>query len=227
MYRTLIALCLLLPGLCYAQPDKFNFGFSVPLYLKYNVVNGENTYRRLFGATGIDALLKINGSGENSMSIVLDVGLTADSRPFRLDVSRKLRTDIFCLNINPSVTIPSKWQHIQYCLGIGTLVRLEQHVNFISKTEDPAGFNTGVDTVYSIINSKGRSIIPFISLGFSADVGKHLKLQFTVEPTLIDFYEPDTHVNYIAPGSQHDFVMAYEPVYVGFKLCYFIHPSEM
>jgi len=226
-YKKLIALCLCLPVVCRAQTDKFNFGLSAPLYVQYNTIDGENRFQRLFGAFGIDALLKVNGTEENSMSFIMAVGEFADVRPFRLDVSSKLTTDLLFLNINPMVSIPSKWPRIRYNLGFGLLVRLGEEVDFSSENSQyPGYYATNLDTVSKILDSKSRGIIPFISAGVSADMGTHFQFQLSIQPTLFDFYEPDTHINYVTSFSNHNFIMAYQPIYLGVRLYYFIRPNR-
>ncbi len=228
LYKQLIVLCLCLPALCQAQADKFNFGLSLPLYVKYNAIDGENRFQRLFGATGIDAVLKVNGTEENSMAFVMAIGEFVDVRPFRLDVNSKLTTSLTFFNINPMVSIPSKWPCIRYNLGFGLLVRMGQGLEFSSEnaTSYPGYYATNLDTVDKILNNNSKIIIPFISGGVSADMGRHFQFQLTIQPTLFDFYEPGTHVNYATSFSRHDFLLAYQPVYVGVRLYYFIHPIK-
>jgi hypothetical protein len=229
MYKFFLAMALLLPDVCHAQPNnKFDFGCSVPLYIKYNPVLDEDPLQRMFGATGIDACLKVNGTEDNSMAFIMSLGLLRDTRPFRLDISNKLTVNLYLLNINPTVAIPSRWQHIQYNLGIGTLVRLGQGLIVSTSTDTGPGYHyTSLDSVDKLLTNNSRGVTPYVSLGLTADIGKHFKLQFTLQPTFLNFYEPDTHVQFVISSfssyASSYFDMSYQPVYIGLKLYYFFH----
>lgn len=229
MRKTIIVLCLCLPCICSAQADKFDFGLSTTVFFRPSETY-INTYNHLFGAIGLDGVLRVNGTEETDMSFVLNTGITDDIRKFDISVSAQVKTSLYFVNINPSVVIPSKWPHIQFCLGIGTLVRLGQDVVF-SWDNSPSGGNyITVDSMNKLINANTRSVMPYMSFGISKDIRKHFRLEFTLRPTLINLYEPGTTINF-SYNSGNTFgstilELNYQPIYVGFRFFYFFKGAQ-
>lgn len=166
----------------------------------------------------------MNGAEETDMSFMINTGITDDIRKYSPSVNTKIRNSLYFFNINPTVVIPSKWQHIQFCVGIGTLVRLGQDVVF-SWSASSTGRGTSIDSMNNLLNDNARSIIPYVSFGVADDITNHLKLEFTIQPTLLNFYEPGTDMNfYYATANSYGsklLQLNYQPVYVGFRLFYF------
>ena len=59
----------------------------------------------------------------------------------------------------------------------------------------------------------------------SGDIGKHLRLELTVQPTLRNLYEPNTNMVFVyntgyTTGSAN-LELNYQPVYVGLRVFYF------
>ncbi|MBS1689648.1 MAG: hypothetical protein JSS96_13050 [Bacteroidetes bacterium] len=215
--------------MCGAQDYKFDFGLSAPLYFRTAHAHEKLSNNwNLFGLIGLDGVLCVKGAEPGSMSFVLNAGITDDIRKFSVDYSTKLKTSLYFININPSVIIPSRWDHIRFCLGIGALIQTGQKVALSRETV--SGGYSNVPDVDSVLKANGRGIMPFMSLGISDDIGKHMRLELRVQPTLLNLYEPNTDMvfNY---GNQYRssssiLHLNYQPVYVGLKLFYFFKGNE-
>jgi len=229
MYRVIIVLCLCIPGLCSAQDHKVDFGLSAPLY--FRPAHPHNTYSEhynLFGVIGLDGVLRVKGDEEGNMSFVLKAGITADIRKFNINYISKVKTNLYFFNINPSIVIPSRWEHIQFCLGIGALIQFRQTIAMAGVTDGGGYSNAG--TMDSLLKANGRGIMPYMSFGISGDIGKHLRLELIVQPTLRNLYEPNTNITFVyntgyTIGSTN-LELNYQPVYVGLRLFYFFKGNE-
>jgi len=224
MYRAIIVLCLCFPELCVAQDHKVDFGLSTPLFFRRAHPNNEITdHLNLFGAIGLDGVLRVKGAEETDMSFMLNAGITEDIRKFSINYISKVKTNLYFVNINPSVVIPSRWEHIRFCLGIGALVQFGQTIALAGVTEGGGYSNAG--SMDSLLRANGREIMPYISFGMSGDIGKHLRLELTVQPTLRNLYEPNTNMVFVyntgyTTGSAN-LELNYQPVYVGLRVFYF------
>lgn len=220
MHKVIIILCLCIPCLCVAQDYKYDFGLSAPSFFRpahahtklYNNLN-------LFGAIGIDGVLQIKGSDERSMSFVLNAGFTDDIRKFSLSYISKLKTSLYFIDINPSVVVPLRWTRIQFRMGIGALIQVGQSVSLGG--EPTSGPYSNLDSMKQYLKTNSRGILPYIALGVSDDIGKHVRLEFTINPTLLDLYEPGTDMTFSYNNGSTNLSYNYQPIYIGFRLFYF------
>jgi hypothetical protein len=160
MCRTLATIFLLLLSkhTCRAQ-QPYNFAVSVPVLLKADLVSHTGENKHIFGATGVDVLVQANGIDQNAMAFIFAAGILYDDRSFPLEPGTKLTTNLALLSINPSVAIASRWPGIRYNVGIGTLIRLGQGVEFATGTQSSGGVYTRVDSVDYKLTRASRSII--------------------------------------------------------------------
>lgn len=225
MQKVLLILCLAIPTLCTAQGHTIDFGLSTPLFfrpsLQHEITEG---HLHLFGVMGIDGVLRVKGTEENDMSFVMNVGISDDMRKYNAGYSMRVSNNLYFVNINPSVMVPSKWPNIQFCMGIGTLVRLGQGVVYSWSATSMAG-GTSLDSMDNLLTDNARNIIPYISLGLSDHISKHFRLELTIQPTLLNFYEPGTSIDFTYTTGNSSgstlFDLNYQPVYVGVRLFYF------
>lgn len=222
MHKCIFVFILSLPLFCYAEQRRVDVGLSMPLYIKFNPLSGEDVYKRIFGAVGLDAVIKLNGREETDMAFLFSAGLFGDRRKFHSDLETKLITSLYFLNINPSVTIASKWSNIRYQMGVGTLVHLDQNVSIVTNDQIGGGIYTTPQEVDSLLDKSHKPIIPFLSFSLLVDITKHCKLQCTLQPTLLNYYIKGTTVNFRRSTTSRDFVMDYQPVFFGVKLYYFM-----
>ncbi len=206
---------------CYGQAPVLEAGFSAPIFLKVNTTPDPKAKSSVLGATGIDFVLQVNGADENTMSFVQTIGITDDKRSFRTEPGSEIRTGLYFLNINPSVLIRSKWDNIKYSIGIGALVNIGQAVETSTSTNSTGTFYSSVDSATKQVADNSRGVIPFISLGVTWNIRKHLRAQLLVEPTLINFYEPDAKITYNINYVVKDIPLSYQPVYFGVRVFYF------
>jgi hypothetical protein len=223
MHKSILLFCFSLPVACDAQSHKVDFGLSASAFVR-QAQTTTNPFSHLFGAMGVDGVLRIGGTEETDMSFVMNAGIADDIRKYNVSVDYKVRNSIYLLNINPSVVIPSKWQHIQFILGIGTFVRLGEDVSFSWGSSVPGG-GTTTDSMNRLLRTNARNIIPYVSLGLAGDVSRHTRLAFTIQPALLNFYESDTKLQFTyttgtsSGGSLVE--LNYRPIYVGLRLFYF------
>ncbi|MGN6568323.1 MAG: hypothetical protein ACTHJ0_10245 [Flavipsychrobacter sp.] len=180
----------------------------------------------LFGAVGFNGVVHVHGTEENDMSFVLNAGVMDDIRKFNVTFQDKVKSSLYFININPSVLIPSRWPQLQFCLGIGALVQVGQKVSFSwGKSYQGAGYVTSTDSIANYLSTKSRNIMPYISLGMAWDIRQRVKAELTIQPTLLNLYDPGTDVS-VAYNTGYlygttSFRFNYQPVYVGFKFYYF------
>ncbi|MDR3678711.1 MAG: hypothetical protein P4L41_02020 [Flavipsychrobacter sp.] len=223
MHKTILILFLCMPTLCIAQPPKIDFALSVPLYIRQSE-NHVDPFRYWFGATGVEGVLRVNGTDETAMPFFLNVGITNDIWKSSIATTAMVKTSLSFLNINPSIALPSRSPHIQFCLGVGTLIRLRQSIGF-RWGSSASGSYTTVDSLNKFTNANSRSVLPYISFGMAEDIGKHLRIEFTFRPALLNLYEPGNSINLSnnpgTPGGGTVFALNYRPVYGGFRFFYF------
>ena len=213
-------------GYTQAQEQKLYWGASLPLAARFNVINGENTLRRTLGAWGIDGWLKVKGQNEQAMSLLLSAGILRDARPFRLDVSSVLWAKLYFMQINPTVLIPTHSPRTQWTMGIGCLFNIGHTTSFRTTSNAPLYYSTNIDSAANMLLSNSRSVLPYISAGIMHRISQHIALHATIAPTLLNYYAPGTEVFYETPYAQHNFVMAYQPIYFGIKILYQFRPEE-
>jgi hypothetical protein len=222
MYKFILVFIFSLPVLGFAHQRRLDIGVSVPIYIKFNPLSGEDVYKRIFGAVGLDAVIKLDGIEESDMAFLFSAGLFSDRRKFHSDLETKLITSLYFLSINPSVTIASKWSNIRYQMGFGTLVHLDQNVSIVGNDQIGGGIYTTPQEVDSLLNKSYKPVIPFLSFSLLVDITKHCKLQCTLQPTLLNYYIKGTTVNFRRSNTSSDFVMDYQPIYFGVKLYCFM-----
>lgn len=173
----------------------FSVGAAVPVFLKINAGVGSQGKNAMNAATGIYLALQMKGVDERAMSFLQMIGITDDKRSFQPEAGTKITTGLFFLNVNPTILIPSKWDNIKYNVGVGALINLGQSVEFSTSTQSSGTLYTSDDSVGRKIAEYSRNIIPFISLGVTWEIKKHFRAQFLAEPTLLNFYQPDSKIN--------------------------------
>ena len=212
-------------SICIAQTNTCEFGVSLPVCLKANIVQPANGTHSVFGRSGFDAVLKVKGADEHAMSFMQVIGWEFDQTAFTISSGHMLRTTAHCININPSVLLSSKWETIRYSIGIGTLINvgngLEESENNISSAGGNNSWYTNLDTLDRMMNDAKRKFIPFISLGLHCKVRKHLEGQLMLEQTLINFYEPNATISYVRNYATYYFPIGHQPLYIGLRFFYF------
>jgi len=203
---------------------QINAGIFIPMAAKFNVLNGENSLQRSLGAIGVGGAITVAGTQENSMTFMQGISLMADVRPFRLDRYNIMKVKLHFVNINPSVIIPTRKEHTHITLGIGALCGIGHTTAFTTYQESSTFYSTDIDSVTRILRRESKGVLPYVSAGVMRDIGKKLRFHFAIEPVLMDYYQPGTHINYETNLTQHDFAMAYAPVYFSMKVCYFMKP---
>ena len=223
MYKTTFIICLCLPLWCGAQDRKIDFGLSAPLFFRPAEAHVD-VFKHLFGAIGLDGVMRVNGAEETAMAFVVNAGIFDDIRKFSTSVDTKVKNNLYFVNINPSVVIPSKWPDLYFSLGIGTLVRLGQDVSFSSSASGQGGGNS-LDSMDRFLNTNANPIIPYVSLGLQLDITDHMRLEFTLRPTLLNFYQPGATMNFTYNTGSSSGVspidVNYQPVYAGLRVFYF------
>lgn len=227
MRKAIIFLLLCLPHFSSGQDYQFDFGLSAPVYFRpAHPHEVYNKHMNLFGAIGLNGVVQVHGTEENDMSFILNAGVMDDVRKFNVTFQDRLKSSLYFININPSVLIPSRWQHLQFCLGIGALVQVGQNVSFSwGRSYQGAGYVTSPDSIGSYLSTKGRNIMPYISFGVAWDIRQRLKVELIIQPTLLNLYDPGTDVS-VAYNTGYlygttFFKFNYQPIYVGFRLYYF------
>jgi len=223
MNKTIVVLCVCIPTLCNAQQPKFDFALSAPLYFR-QAETYVDPFSHLFGAIGLDGVLRVNGTEETDMSFLFNAGFADDIRKFNVSTSTTVKNSLYFININPSVVVPSKWPRVQFCLGIGTLVRLGQSVSFSWGSSVPGPYTT-TDSMNKFIDANSRTFMPYMSFGISKDLNRHFRFEGTIRPTLFNLYEPGSNINfYNNTGTSSGgtvLELNYQPIYVGVRLYYF------
>ncbi len=204
----------------YAQSGNLHWGLSLPLSARFNLRNGENSLQRALGTWGISGLLMVDGQNEENMSLQMAVGIVEDIRPFRLDVNSVFSARLYYININPTILIPTKRPDTHITMGIGCLLNIGHITSFRTNGNAPMYYMTNVDSAAQNLIRNCRGVLPYIALGIRHYINKKIALQATIEPTLTDYYQPGTHVFYETPYAQHDFEMAYQPIFFSLKLQY-------
>ena len=208
-----------------AQSSTFDFGASLPIFLKANIVQPSNGVHSLFGRSGLDAALKIGGADEHAMSFMQIIGWEFDETSFTLAKGHMLRTTAHCINVNPSVLLSSKWEPLRYSIGIGTLINIGNGLEESENNQPGNGGNnrwfTNLDTLDRMLNDAKRKFMPYLSLGLHYKVRKHLEGQLLLEQTLINFYEPDANISYVRNYVTYYFAIGNQPLYIGLRVFYF------
>lgn len=219
MRRILFVILWILPNICAAQTYNYNWGLAAPVYFRpaqaHEATDGSY---HLFGALGIDGVLRINGPEENDMGFELNGGFVDDIRKIGISLGSKLEMSLHFVNINPSVTIPLPWHRTSICFGIGTEVLAGQKVTI--KSEGYYYGSTNTDTLNTYLRSNSRPFMPYISLGFAKSLGQHFRIELNIKPTLLNLYEPGTANAVNASGGYGSIDYRYQPVYVGIRLTY-------
>ncbi len=221
MIKPLIYAVALFPITCSGQTSMVETGVSVPMFLKVNADFTPRLKSSVIGATGIDFAIKVNGSDENSLSYLQLIGFMNDKRSFQIEPGSKIISEFYFININPSVLIKSKWDNMKFSFGIGGLINIGQDIGTSSSKNTSGNNYTNLDSSYQIIISNSRNIIPYISFGGVWDIRKHIKAQLLVQPTVHNFYEPGTKIEYKINNSEKEIQLSYLPVYFGLRLFYF------
>ena len=219
--RTVFVFALMRSLSSYGQDNKYDIGITVPCYIKTNVWGSSQVTQSMFGLTGLDAVLKIYGHTENSMSFIQSIGINTEKIVYKVAPGSKIYIDNAYLKINPSVTIPGKWKNIQYSLGIGVLWIMDNNTG--AENSSNGVFYADVDSISHTLSYNSRKIIPFIALGLCYDITHRIKLQFSIEQTFLKYYEPNTEINYRINGIQNVMVINYEPTYIGVKCFYYLN----
>lgn len=205
---------------CFAQ-SLCRFGIGTPLLAKANMAFGSKMKSSPFICSGVDLVLQVNGYDEQAISFFLLAGLEYDAQSFRISGADRIISERYFANINPSVLIPSKWEKLKYNVGVGTLVAVGQSVGTSSYNGTIATFYADVDSLADQLEHYSRKIVPFISLGLVFEPGKHFKLQFLLQQTLMGSYETGAKISYwYSYYDRREFAISYLPLYGGLRFLY-------
>ncbi len=219
--KAIFCAAALLPMICFGQASKLEVAVAIPLFLKVNEDINSQAKSSLLGATGIDLAIKVNGADENAMSFLQIIGLVDDIRSFETEPGSRIKTGLFFININPSVLVKTRWDNLKFSIGMGGLINIGESLESSTTTQSSGRYYTSIDSIEQVFKNNSRGLIPYISLGVMWNIRKHLKAQLLVEPTLLNFYEPDTKITYTINYSLRNFALSYQPVYFGIRLFYF------
>ncbi len=217
----IVCFAAVFPLLCSGQSSVFEPAIAIPLFLKVNGDLNSHAKSSMLGATGIEAAIKVNGTGESAMSFLQIIGLLDDKRSFQTEPGSEISTGLFFLDVNPNVLIRTKWDDLKFSIGIGALINVGQSIESSTSTQSSGTYYVKEDSIDQVINNNSRGIIPYLSLGAVYTIRKHLKAQALLQPTLVNFYDPDTKITYNINYSLKNFPLSYQPVYFGVRLFYF------
>lgn len=215
-----IILFFFFPFYCFGQ-NKFEFGLVSSAQIKINTLGKNYGKNSVFGTIGAGFFFKINNA-DNTFSYIQSLGINYDKITYHVDKGNKIQIENLLIDINPSVTLTSKWDNISYILGFGGVIVVDNVIGFSTNSHSTGNFYSNVDSMGAILTENNRNLIPYITLGLSYKIHPYFNFQIFANQFVLDYYMNNTMVSYTKDQTLHEIDVRYQPLGIGIRILFIL-----